>query len=187
MKPVIPEHVASERLVIRCPSLEDSAEIYKATQESMNELIPWMPWAKRSLTPEDTEESVRQAIAKFVTREDLRYHFHHKETGKLLVCSGLHRIDWSLPKFEIGYWCRTSEQGKGYVTEGVRALTEMAFGRLGAARVEIRCDDLNMKSAAIPERLGFSLEGILKHDSRSPRGELRSTRIYALTDFTTLK
>jgi RimJ/RimL family protein N-acetyltransferase len=180
VKQAVPEHLHSERLTIRCPELKDVSDLYEAIQESLDELIPWMVWAKRSMSPEDTEESLRRAIAKFVTREDLRYDFHHKETDRLLACSGLHRIDWDIPKFEIGYWCRTSEQGKGYVTEGVKALTKMAFSRLGAARVEIRCDDLNEKSAAIAERLGFRLEGVLKHDSRSVRGELRSTRVYSL-------
>ena len=177
----MPDYIHSERLVIRCPVLSDVSELYEAIQESLDALIPWMMWAKRGLTPEDSEENLRRAIARFVTREDLRYDFHHKETGRLIACSGLHRIDWEIPKFEIGYWCRSSELGKGYVTEGVKALTKMAFEQLGAARVEIRCDDLNLKSAAVAERVGFRLEGVLAHDSRSPRGELRSTRIYALT------
>ncbi len=187
MKQAVPEHIQSERLNIRCPELRDVSELYEAIQESLGELIPWMVWAKRSTTPEETEENLRRAIARFVTREDLRYDFHHKETDRLIACSGLHRIDWDIPKFEIGYWCRTSEQGKGYVTEGVKALSKMAFSRLGAARVEIRCDDLNEKSAAVAERLGFRLEGVLKYDSRSPRGELRSTRVYALTRIEDLK
>ena len=118
-------------------------------------------------------------IAKFVTREDLRYHFHDKDSGRLLVGSGLHRISWAVPRFEIGYWCRRGAQGQGYVSEGVRALAAMAFEQLGAARVEIRCDDLNARSAAVAERCGFVLEGVLRCDSRSSSGELRSTRVYA--------
>ncbi len=108
----------------------------------------------------------------------MRYHFHDKQ-GRLLASSGLHRIDWSVPRFEIGYWRRSSERGRGYVTEGVRALTEMAFTQLGAVRVEIRCDDLNVRSARVAERCGFVLEGVLRNDSRSSQGALRSTRIYA--------
>lgn len=181
MKEAVVSQFSTERLLIRCPEVSDLDAIYEAIGESINELIPWMSWAKRSLTREDCEADLRRGIANFILREELRYHYHHRESGRLLACSGLHRINWDIPKFEIGYWCRLSEQGKGYVTEGVRGLTQMAFSRLGAARVEIRCDDLNSKSYAVAERLGFQLEAVLRNDSRSPKGELRSTRVYALT------
>ncbi len=183
----VPTQIETERLIIRCPKLEDVDAIYEAIQESIEDLKPWMSWARADMSLDSSEIVLRNAIAQFITRVDLRYHFHCKETGKFLVASGLHRIDWRIPKFEVGYWCRSAEQGKGYVTEGVRALTTMAFEQLNAARVSIHCDELNVKSYKVPERLGFSLEGVLKNDSLSPSGELRSTRIYALTDVSSLK
>ena len=178
--PDVPTHVETERLIIRPPTVEDVPAIYAAVIESLEKLKPWMPWAN-DYTLEGCEANTRAAVAKFVTREDLRYHFHDKTTGELVANSGLHAIDWKVPKFEIGYWCRTSKQGQGYVTEGVEALTEMAFEQLGAHRVEIQCDDRNTKSAAVAERCGYGLEGTRKLDSRSPDGRLTSTRIYART------
>lgn len=178
--PDVPEILETDRLVIRPPCLDDVPEIYAAVCESLPDLKPWMPWATEAYSLQSCEENTRTAVAHFITREDLRYHFHDK-TETLLACSGLHRIDWRVPKFEIGYWCRSSQSGKGYVTEGVAALTDLALGTLGAARVEIRCDALNLRSAAVAERCGYTLEGVLKHESRSPAGELRSTRVYART------
>lgn len=183
----VPPSIDTERLTIRCPQLDDVTAIYEAVRESLPELLPWMPWAMPDYSLADCEENTRRAIAKFITREDLRYHFHDKRSGRLLVCSGLHCIDWSVPKFEIGYWCRSSEAGKGYVTEGVRALTRLAFGQLGATRVEIRCDDKNKRSLAVAERCGFGLEGILHFDNRDQQGTLRDTRIYALTSLDELR
>ena len=50
-------------------------------------------------TPElkldETEESLRQSIADFITRKDLRLHLYLKETGEFIGSSGLHRIDWT--------------------------------------------------------------------------------------------
>ena len=178
---LVPERLETERMIIRPPTLEDVPAIFGAVTESLGELTPWTAWATPAYSLAACEENTRQAVAKFITREDLRYHFHDKATGRLLVGSGLHRIDWSLPKFEIGYWCRSSDVGKGYVSEGVKALTNMAFERLGAVRVEIRCDDLNTRSWQVAERCGYRLEGTLKNDSRAPTGDLRSTRVYALT------
>jgi ribosomal-protein-serine acetyltransferase len=146
-----------------------------------------MPWATPDYTIESCEENLRQAIGKFITQEDFRMSFFDKQTGRLMGNSGLHRIDWSVPRFEIGYWCRSSEMGKGYVTEAARGLSKLCFEQLGAARVEICCDDLNLKSAAVAQRCGYTLEGIMKNDERNTKGELRSTRIYALTNIKDLK
>lgn len=170
----------SKRLIIRVPKISESNKIYEAIEESIEELKPWMPWAATS-TLEKTEESTRMAVSEFISREDLRYHFHDKETGQFLVGSGLHRIDWNVPKFEIGFWCRSSKVGNGYVTEGVKALSDMAFEQLNAARVEIRCDQRNTASAAVAERAGFKLEGILINDRKDHNNILSSTLIFART------
>ncbi|MBC8057608.1 MAG: GNAT family N-acetyltransferase, partial [Rhizobiales bacterium] len=95
--------------------------------------------------------------------------------------TGLHRIDWKVRRFELGYWCRTRCRGKGYVTESSRALTRFAFDQLQARRVEVRMDDNNERSWRVAERAGFAFEGVLRSDSLNPRGEARDTRVYALT------
>ena len=73
----------------------------------------------------------------------------------------LFNIEWSIPKFEIGYWLRTTLIGKGYMTEAVVALTKMAKETLKANRIEIRCDERNVRSRRVAERAGYRLEGIL--------------------------
>jgi ribosomal-protein-serine acetyltransferase len=76
---------------------------------------------------------VRQAPAKFfVGREDLLLLLLLRGTRTLVGGSGLHRIDWEVPKFEIGYWCPTRFTGQGYVTEAMRGIAAFAFDALGA-------------------------------------------------------
>ena len=91
----------------------------------------------------------------------------------------MHRIDWSLRRFEIGYWRKTGCAGRGIVTEAVRALSRMAFDVLRARRVEIRVDNNNERSWKVAERAGFTLEAVLRFDALTPGGEPRSTRVYA--------
>ncbi|MFS0778043.1 GNAT family N-acetyltransferase [Neobacillus sp. 3P2-tot-E-2] len=177
-----PEEFTSERLLIRKPFPGDGKYVYKAIQASLNELKPWMPWAHTNQTEQDVEANIRDSIAKFITREDLRLHLFDKETGEFIGSSGLHRINWDVPKFEIGYWIDTRFSGRGYITESTEAITKFAFTELHAKRVEIRCDSRNTKSRAIPEKLGFTLEGILKNDGISVESkELRDTCVFAKT------
>jgi RimJ/RimL family protein N-acetyltransferase len=159
----------------------DGKVMYEAINASIEELKPWLPFAQMEQTEEDVEVNIREAHLKFLKREDLRLLVFHKDTGELVASSGLHRIDWDIPKFEIGYWIDSRHSGKGYMTEAVQGITDFAVNELKARRVEIRCDTRNSKSAAIPERLGFTLEGILRNDSLEigSTTRLRDTSIYA--------
>jgi RimJ/RimL family protein N-acetyltransferase len=185
MKPILkefPDEFITERLLIRKPMPGDGKAAFQAMQASMVELKPWMPWAHREQTEDDVEANMREAHAKFLIREDLRLHIFNKETGEFIGSSGLHRINWDIPKFEIGYWIDTRHAGKGYITEAVAAITNFAFTELNAKRVEIRCDSKNNRSKAVAERLGFPLEGILKNDGLSGDGkDVRDTCVYAKT------
>jgi len=174
-----PDSFDTERLTIRAPRVEDAQEVVEAVTESLPELRPWMPWAKEPPPLEYEIARLRQALAKWITREDLLLHVFLKGTSTFVMGSGLHRIDWRAGKFEIGYWVRTKYMGQGFVTEAVNGITAFAFKHLHANRMEIRSDAQNIRSSAVARRCGFLLEGILRHDSVDVSGELRSTMIFA--------
>lgn len=176
-----PHSFETERLWIRLPLPGDGDLVYEAIMESLDHLQPWMPWAQKTPTKEKTEENVRKAYCSFLARHDLRFHLFDKETKMFIGSSGLHNIDWSIPKFEIGYWCRKSRIGEGYITESVRGLTVFAFEILKANRVEICCDEKNKQSRKVAERLGYQLEGVFRNYRLTVDGELEDTCIYSMT------
>lgn len=143
-----PDHFETERLILRSPRLGDGPAVYAALQESLPELLPWMPWAHTETHPEDSESFVRRNAAWFMMRQELTFSMFRREDAYFIGNTGIHSIDWDLLHFEIGYWIRTSEQRKGYVSEAVRGLTRFCFETLQAERVEIRCDSDNERSAA---------------------------------------
>ncbi|KAA0550352.1 GNAT family N-acetyltransferase [Bacillus sp. BGMRC 2118] len=183
MNPIMldfPTEFTTDRLLIRLPLPGDGKAVHEAIVASKNELKDWLPFAQKDQTEEETEINIRESHVEFLKREDLRLLVFHKETGEFIASSGLHRINWKIRKFEIGYWIDTRHSGKGYMTEAVQGITEFAFKELEARRVEIRCDTKNSKSRAVAERLGFDLEGILRYDSFDMTGTvLRDTCIFA--------
>jgi RimJ/RimL family protein N-acetyltransferase len=104
------------------------------------------------------------------------------ETGAYLGHCGLHYPDWDVRSFEIGYWLRESASGHGYMTEAIGGLTRYAFEKLRARRIEIRCDPNNLRSAAVAERNGYTLEGRLRNARLTPEGTLRDTLVYGMTE-----
>ncbi len=175
----VPERIETLRLELRAVRSGSGAWLNACVVESHAEIAAWMPWANPCPKVEDTEQWCRTAHADFLTRKNLHYHFFLKGTDTFVGTISLFNIAWSVPRFEIGYWLRTSCCHRGFMTEAGQALGGMAFEQFLAERIEIRCDERNTRSAAVAERLGYTLEATFRHDTRGVSGELRNTRIYA--------
>jgi len=179
----IPHRIEGERLLLLAPEAGRGAEMAVVIAQSIAHLRPWMIWAQEPPTAESAELVMRRMQADFIARSDLSYQLFARRDdgrpGQLLGGSGLHRIDWAVRCFEIGYWLRPSALGQGLASEAVRLLTRLAFAQLDARRVEIRMDERNTRSRAVAERCGYTLEGVLRQNALGVDGVPRDTRVYA--------
>lgn len=178
----IPLQLETERLILRAPLQTGDGEIvYEAIRDSFNELKAWLSLFQELPTVEDTEILLRNAHINFLKRESFRYLIFDKGGGKDLIgTASLHRIDWDIPKCEMGYWINTKYSGNGYMTEAVKELANFGLNHLAFKRIEIRCESRNFKSRFIPEKLGFIFEGTLRNDDLSADGsKLTDTCIYS--------
>ncbi len=182
--PTLPEEIETDRLILRPPRPGDGAEVVAAMQETFDQLHLWMPWAQRPAGAEEIEETEKNGllhVERYRLGEEFLLGAYRKNNGAFVLRIGLRPRDRAVPSWMIGYWCRASMQGQGYVTETVRALTAAAFSILQANRIEIALDSLNLPSRRVAERCGYRLEGELRNHERSPGGSLRNTLVFALT------
>ncbi|WP_039863025.1 GNAT family N-acetyltransferase [Planococcus donghaensis] len=179
----VPSELKTERLLLRAPSYTGDAEaVNRAVEDSIQELRQWLPFAREVPTLEETEISLREAHIKFLERENFRFLIFQKDAQAFIGTVSLQSVDWEVQKCEIGYWINTKFGGNGYITEAVKAVTAYGINELGFRRLEIRCESTNLPSRAIPEKLGFNLEGILVNEDLSADGKtLTDTCIYAIT------
>jgi RimJ/RimL family protein N-acetyltransferase len=182
----VPVRLETPRLVLRPPRPGDGEALNAAVRESLPELRPWMPWAQHEPTLAESEAYCRRQAARFLLREDLPLLIFERafggaegRNGRLLGATGLHRIDWQLRRFEIGYWARRGHAGQGYISEAVRRLARMAFEDLEAQRVEVRMDERNDASQRVAEAAGFEFEAVLRQEAVAVDGHPRDTRVYA--------
>jgi RimJ/RimL family protein N-acetyltransferase len=176
----IPTSFETERLLIRAGTAADLAITYPVAQESAAELRAWMPWAHPSPLWESMEKYFSTCEEKWRTRDMLDFQWIEKSSGELIGKGGFHHIDWMIPKFEIGYWLRTSHAGKGFCTEAVNGLVQFAKTELHAKRLEIRSQPANARSRAVAERCGFVLEGVLRSSLLGADSALCDSCMYAL-------
>jgi RimJ/RimL family protein N-acetyltransferase len=175
----VPERVATARLEMRATRAGRGGEIHEAFLESHPQLRPWMPWAAQEQSIEQAERHCREMQARWYAREEIDFIFYRRDDGLLVGKGGLHTIDWTVPKFEIGYWIRTSCAGQGFATEATLGLVELARSALGAHRLEICSDARNAASRRVAEKSGFDLEGIHRSARRDTSGALSDACTYA--------
>jgi len=172
----------TDRLILRMPQIGDGKAVNNAIVRSIDDLKPWLPFAQTLPTPDETEENIRESLANFIRRTALRFLIFNKETNEFIGTTGFHNIDWEVQKLEMGYWIDSQHSGKGYMVEAIEELTRYAFEGLDMKRVEIRTESENLKSRAVPEKVGFRLEGILVNEDLSVDGKRwTDTCIYAKT------
>jgi RimJ/RimL family protein N-acetyltransferase len=159
----VPKVIHTNRLTLRAHEPGDGVMINMAIRETFPQLKLWMPWAKIMPTVANNEEFARRAAAQFIRREEFTFGIHlHDQANILLGGIGVHNCSWENRSFELGYWCRKSAQGAGYITESADCLTNLLAKRYKAKRVVIRCDSRNNASAAVAKRLDFKLEGCMR-------------------------
>src|SRR5262245_61750257 len=175
-----PYLIETARLRLCALGPEHVERVHKVIPKNKAHLLPTMPWAHlEPLSLEARTELLTKMRASFDSGADFVFGIFERSSNRYVGGTGLHpRIG---PRaLEIGYWIAADSQGKGLVTETVVALTSVALETMGARRLEIRCSPTNVKSRAIPERLGFHLDGILREGGLSGSGELEDKMVWSL-------
>lgn len=128
--------------------------VHRVVSDSIEHLAPWMSWVANGYTEQEAVRFVESSRAKWDKAESFDYAISLPEAGPIGCCSLMNRIGGE--GLEIGYWLSESYCGYGYMTRAAAALVHEAF-RMGAGWVEIVHDSANVRSGAVPRRLGFTV------------------------------
>lgn len=147
-------------LELRLVEEGDEVEIFRATEANRAHLREWLPWVDSTRGVEETRAFVLRSLEQVRVRDGFQARILYQ--GRFAGIIGYVYQDWRNMRTEIGYWLSKDLQGRGIMTRSARALTDFALGNLGLNRVEIRAATDNVRSRAVPERLGFVQEGVLR-------------------------
>ncbi len=151
--PPLAERVVTERLTIRRWDIDDAPALHDAVTRNVEHLRPWMPWIKfEPLTIDERASLIKDWNRSWSEGNDIVYGVFLDTT--VIGGTGLHRRI-GVGGLEIGYWLDQDHCGQGFATELTAGLTTAAFAEPGIERVEIHHDRANVRSAGIPERLGY--------------------------------
>ena len=146
----------TDNITIREVRISDSQKIYNAIHLHREYLQEWLPFVT-FLTAEEEKAFLSSVLRVPRARRDFIYIIEEKQEVCGLI--GFHYSDAANLRTEIGYWLLPKYQHRGIMTKCVRHLCRIAVEERGMNRIQFRCAEGNTPSNAIPQRLGFHLEG----------------------------
>lgn len=171
---VVNDHIRLETL-----KLSMAQQIFNTIDRDRLYLKQWLPFVEMTQDITDTERFIKSVSSDKKYKRDDIYCIWYRETFAGLI--GFKDTDWNNRKTELGYWLAEELQGKGIITNSVKKLISYAFVKMKLNRVQIKVAVGNDKSAAIPNRLGFQIEGIER------AGEFHENKFLDLQVFSLLK
>lgn len=188
-----PVPIFTPRLVIRPLLPEDGQVLYNDKKDTWESLSKVFEWTAHGLSLEADEAYVAKAYQDYLDGTDLSLVALERASGASVLYTGLHDINrnkWNnIPpqepsesnEFQIGFWATKEGQGKGYATEAANALIRYAFNELAADRIRMCHSEYNKASPQILQKLGFTLDSVLKDSLHMAGGKVVDAHWYSIT------
>lgn len=160
--------VVDQDLELRLLEHRHAQLLFDLTVKNREHLKTFLPWVSKIQMVSQTESFIRMSLEQFARHDGFQAGIFLR--GELVGITGLHYIRWDTERTEFGYWLAENAQGRGTATRTVRGLCAYCFDELRLGRVEIRCAPENARSRRVPERLGFTQEGVLRRMDKLESG-----------------
>ena len=157
----MPELLASkvdEHISLELPLPHHADEVAKVVVANLDRLKAWMPWAITEYSVDSARDFIQRNLKGLA--DDGEFGLLIRYDSKLAGSIGFHHLDRQNSSAHIGYWIAKDFEGRGIITTCCRLLIDHLFKRMDLNRVQINCNVENERSRAVPERLGFKLEGV---------------------------
>ncbi|HEX7355765.1 MAG TPA: GNAT family N-acetyltransferase [Mycobacteriales bacterium] len=168
--------LTTARLRLRPVSTADADALFRL-HSSASVLRYWdaPPWKERARADRFIAASAQMADE----GSGARWALECASDGAFLGWCSLTRWNRDYRSAALGYCLNEAAWGRGYATEGARAVLHWAFETLNLHRVQAETDTRNLASARVLEKLGFVREGTRREDCIVD-GDVSDSWVYGL-------
>ena len=178
----IPTRIETERLYLRPYQAGDGTMLFAVGKRNKAHLTRYESgnFLNHLKDEQHAEIVVRELAADWVARNCFFLGIFDKDSHQWVGQVYIGPTNWDLPEFAIGYVVDIAHEGKGYITEAVKAALCFIFENLQAHRVRSDCNDTNERSYRVLERCGFTREGHFRENKKNPDGTFHGDYQYGL-------
>ena len=164
-------------ITLKPHDLESAAWLFAMVDRNRDHLKKFFGWVDATQTVADSEQFIQKTIDAYQDNKQIPLQIWYKNNYVGLI--DFHGISTKNKLAQIGYWIDADYQGKGIVTQACKLLIQYGFETIGLNRIEVECNVENLKSSAVPKRLGFTFEGIMRQ-SRELNGRFQDIQLFSL-------
>lgn len=151
---------STHRVVVKPWDLTMGEAMVQAVRDNAAHLRSWLNWPESDYGIPHAERFIQQQLAQVSTTDGISLGLW--EGPQLIGAVTMNHVDLENRSTYLGYWLSAAAGGRGLMTSAVQVAVDTLLRDRGFHRVVIATDPRNVKSRAIPERLGFTQEGILR-------------------------
>jgi ribosomal-protein-serine acetyltransferase len=156
----MPEMTIDDGLMLRTLREDDAETLFRLVDTNRDHLREWLPWLDATTIPDHIRQFIQSTLRQDADTQGPTFAIISQ--GSQVGIVGYHPIRWNNRSVEIGYWLSRDALGQGIMIRCCRALVYHAFQVLQLNRVTIPAAVGNRRRRAIPERLGFKKEGVIR-------------------------
>ena len=155
--------LADASVVLRPYSDADVGPSYEAIRESIEELMPWMPWCYPEYSLEDSAAWIAGGPKEWEHGAAYEFAIADAAGGGLLGGCGLNHVDLRDGRANLGYWVRSNRTRRGVATAAALLVARFGIRELGLKRIEIVVAVGNEPSLRVAEKAGATREEVLRN------------------------
>lgn len=147
-------------LRLELTAAQHAGGLFEAVDKNREHLSPFLPWVGNMKSVSDFHDYIKNCEQLYQGKKEVSFVIISDEdvVGRI----GLHYINFQNKNASIGYWLTKDVEGQGIITKSCKEVITYAFQELGLHRIEIKAAVKNLRSQAIPQKLNFKKEGILR-------------------------
>lgn len=138
----------------------------------------------KTKTLEDTMKYCVEIQQRIKEKSYFPYMITDINTNKFIGLVDVKNIDWNVPKAELGSFIDSSYESKGVTTNATKLLVDYLVEEFKFIKLLCRANTRNKGSIAVILKNGFQLEGIIRNDYRTTKGEIIDLNYYGRLFFT---
>ena len=171
------ETIHGDGIILRKHRIDEAELMFQCVDTDRERLQQFLSWVPYIQSEKDEQNYILGCLRSWESFQKFSFGLFSRESDVYLGNVDAFDLSWSDRRCEIGYWIRGNYEGRGWVTKAVAALEAELF-RLGMHRIQMQCSTKNLRSSAIPRRLGYSFEGT-RRDFALVNGRYHDLEIYA--------
>ncbi len=178
IKKFIPPILKTKRLILRKPRLSDAPEVFEYSSDpEATKFMTWKP--HKNIT--ESKKFIQNCLKEWKENKNEGWYTWFMTTTKSDKTIGNISLKIKDEKASFGYILSTKKWGKGYMSEALNAVVNLALTLPGIKLIWGVCDAANKASSHVMKKAGLKFKRLKKKNShRNISDKPRDTKLYIL-------